>query len=116
MSARRRFRPSLTTTAAVLLAGLAAGTASAQAVFFVGTQLVSPVPGTPVLRGTRLLARLASIGGASATNPYLLKIEPGVYDLRMRTLAMKPFVDVEGSGEAVTIGGGTVERSGTLGR
>jgi hypothetical protein len=31
-----------------------------------------------------------------------LKIEPGVYDLGNGSLLMKPFVDVEGSGEAVT--------------
>jgi hypothetical protein len=44
------------------------------------TVLVSPV-GTPQQNGTALRNALASITGASATNPYLLKIEPGIYDL-----------------------------------
>ena len=37
------------------------------------------------------------------TNPYLLRIEPGVYDLITDTLQMKSYVDIEGSGENVTI-------------
>jgi hypothetical protein len=35
-------------------------------------------------------------------NPYLLYIEPDTYDLGNRTLQMKPFVDIEGSGELNT--------------
>ena len=31
-----------------------------------------------------------------------MKVEPGVYDLGTGTLRMKPFMDVEGSGEQVT--------------
>jgi hypothetical protein len=48
-----------------------------------------------------LLAKLGAITDASATNPYLLKIEPGVYELRFPVF-LKAHVDVEGSGEAVT--------------
>lgn len=77
------------------------------------TVVVGPVPGSPVLSGARLLLRHAALG-ASAANPSVLKIEPGVYDLRDRTLAMKPYVDVEGSGEGVTIVRGNAEITGTV--
>jgi hypothetical protein len=45
---------------------------------------------------------LDGIIDASATNPYLLKIEPGIYDLEF-LLVMKDYVDLEGSGEGVTV-------------
>lgn len=70
--------------------------------------VVSPV-GTATENGTALLNALAGISGASATNPYLLKIEPGVYDLGTSALVMKEWVDIEGSGELVT----TIKRSGS---
>jgi hypothetical protein len=67
----------------------------------VRTVIVGPA-GTATENGTALRAALASITTASATNPWLLKIEPGTYDLGTSTLYMKPYVDVEGSGEVVT--------------
>lgn len=57
---------------------------------------------TATENGTALVNALTGITGASATSPYLLKIEPGIYDLGAGTLTMKPFVDIEGSGEGVT--------------
>ncbi len=42
-------------------------------------------------------------GTPSATNPCLLKIAPGVYDLGGTSLFAEEFVDIEGSGENVTI-------------
>ena len=42
-----------------------------------------------------------SITDASATNPYLVKIGPGLYPLQAQ-LRMKPFVEIEGSGIGVT--------------
>lgn len=47
------------------------------------------------------VAAVNSITGASATNPYLVVIGPGVYTITS-TLVMKPFVDIAGSGENVT--------------
>jgi hypothetical protein len=41
-------------------------------------------------------------GTPSETNPCLLKILPGIYDISTNTLKMKPYVDIEGSGENVT--------------
>jgi hypothetical protein len=63
---------------------------------------VSPVPNNPAASGTALLNALASISGNSATNRYLLKIEPGTYDLGANQLVMKSYVDIEGSGQSVT--------------
>jgi len=52
--------------------------------------------------GSALVRALAGISGNSASNPYLVKIEPGVFDLVTASLTMKPYVDIEGSGEGVT--------------
>ena len=63
--------------------------------------VVGPI-GTASQNGSALLAALAGITDASATNPYLLKIEPGDYDVGSTRVTMKPFVDLEGSGELRT--------------
>jgi hypothetical protein len=64
---------------------------------------IGPVDPNPLASGTALLNTLASITDATATNRYLLKIEPGVYDLGADQLVMKPSVDIEGSGVGNTI-------------
>ncbi|HEY3122638.1 MAG TPA: hypothetical protein VGK70_01075, partial [Thermoanaerobaculia bacterium] len=66
------------------------------------TVLVSPVPGDAAASGTALLNAIAGITDASVTNPYLVKIEPGVFDLGNSTLTTKLYVDIEGSGRLVT--------------
>ena len=63
---------------------------------------MSPVPGDAQAGGARLLEALAGITSASEANPYVLKLEPGIYDLGTSPLAMRPYVDLEGSGEGVT--------------
>jgi hypothetical protein len=50
---------------------------------------------------TSLSAAMASITDASLTNPYVIKIAPGVYT-ESTAVGLKSFVDVEGSGERVT--------------
>ena len=47
------------------------------------------------------LAAMASITDASASNPYLIVIAPGVYNLGGQ-LVMKEFVNIAGSGKEVT--------------
>lgn len=47
-----------------------------------------------------LSSAMLSIADASAMNPYLIKIMPGVYETG--SIGMKPYVDVEGSGENIT--------------
>lgn len=72
-------------------------------VTYTRTILVSPSAGASATdNGTKLLNAVNSITDASASNPYLVKIEPGVYDLGSGTLNMKPHVDVQGSGWATT--------------
>ena len=68
---------------------------------YVQTVIVNPAS-TPGGSGTNLVNALAGITDASATKPYLLKIEPGIYDLNGAALTMKEYVDIEGSGEKVT--------------
>jgi len=52
--------------------------------------------------------------GASASEPCLVKIMPGVYNIGAGTLQMQSYVDIEGSGEAVTKITGTAGNSGAI--
>jgi hypothetical protein len=70
------------------------------------TVLVSPVAGDPVASGTALRNALTGIQSPSSTNPWLLKVEPGIYDVQGNSLQMRQWVSIEGSGiEATTIRG-----------
>lgn len=80
----------------------AASLAMAQTPPYLRTVVVSPVAGDPVASGDALLAALDGIPSPSASDPWLLKIEPGIYDVGTQTLQMRPFVDIEGSGPQVT--------------
>ena len=74
------------------------------------TVVVSPASGGDVASGTALQSALARINPASCPGEtWLLKIEPGTYDLGSSSLVMKPCVDIEGSGEEATriLGGGS---------
>lgn len=73
------------------------------------TVLVSPVPGDPVASGTALRNALAGISSPSSTNRWLLKIEPGIYDVSATPLQMRSWVDIEGSGMGVTTVRGSVQ-------
>jgi hypothetical protein len=66
------------------------------------TVVVSPV-GTDTENGQALLDAISGITDASASKPYLLHIEPATYDLGNGSLTMKPWVDIEGSGELNTV-------------
>lgn len=74
----------------------------------VQTVHVHPVPGNHTASGTALLNALAGITNASATKRYVIKIEPGIFELGSSRLVMKPYVDIEGSGQEATViqGGG----------
>lgn len=79
------------------------------------TVVVGPV-GTAAQNGAVLIGAMNSITNASEANRFLLKVEPGVYDLGTLPLQMKPFVDIEGSGELatrITAVGGTDEAEGS---
>jgi hypothetical protein len=79
-------------------------------VSFVRTVLVSPTGANAVADGGLLTSALAGISGASQENPYLVWVEPGVYDLGTGSLAIPSWVDVQGSGEDTT----TIEGEGTV--
>jgi hypothetical protein len=66
------------------------------------TIVVHPMSTGPTDSGTELLEAMANITNASATNPWLIKLDAGVFDLGTSSLVMKPYVDIEGSGEDVT--------------
>jgi hypothetical protein len=55
---------------------------------------------SPSAGGVAIAAAINSITDASATKQYLIKVEPGTYDTNV---FMKPFVDLEGSGEDSTV-------------
>jgi hypothetical protein len=78
---------------------LAAGAAGAQTT----TIQVSPVPANPPASGTALLNALAAITDNSSSKPYVLKLDPGMYYLASTQLLMKPYVDIEGSGQTATV-------------
>jgi hypothetical protein len=67
------------------------------------TIIVSP-NGIPTQNGTTLLQAMTLISNSnpSTSNPYLLKLEPGNYDLGNQSLTLLPYVDLEGSGEGTT--------------
>ncbi len=81
---------------------------------FVRTVIVSPVPGNPIASGDRLWDRLAAIDSPSNRKPFLLKVEPGIYHLGNRTLPLRSYVDLEGSGEGITFVVSTADASGTV--
>jgi hypothetical protein len=72
------------------------------------TVLVSP-KSTPAESGNALLNALHAITDASKDNPYLLILEPGIYDVGTNSVDMKSFVDIQGSGRYTTVILGAVE-------
>jgi hypothetical protein len=79
------------------------------------TIIVSP-NGTPTQNGTTLLTAMTRLASAnpSAANPYLLKLEPGNYDLLSQSLTLLSYVDLEGSGEDTTVISSTISSSGPV--
>lgn len=67
------------------------------------TVVVSPVSGDPIASGTTLRNALAGIPSPSSTNRWLLKIDPGIYEMQSTSLQMRSWVDIEGSGIGQTI-------------
>ena len=56
---------------------------------------------------TNPIDAMNSISDASETNPYLIVIAPGVYDIGTDDLDIKSFVSVAGSGPKITVITGT---------
>lgn len=72
-------------------------------VTYAQTVVVSPDPAGATASGTALIAALAAITDAASDKPYLLKVEPGTFDLGSSSLPMKTYVDLEGSGQRATV-------------
>jgi len=66
---------------------------------------------------TSIQAALNSIYNASASNPYLVWVAPGVYN---ETVTMKSYIDIEGAGESLTkityIGGSNLNYATVFGK
>ncbi|RBP53123.1 glycosyl hydrolase family 28-related protein [Arenicella xantha] len=60
---------------------------------------------------TNIQAAIDSISNASATNPYVVVIGPGQYDVAT-TIVAKEYVDITGSGQGTTIISGSVRARG----
>lgn len=57
----------------------------------------------PTAGGTALIITLANITDNSASKPYLITMDPGTYDVGDSRVTLKPFIDIQGSGQANTI-------------
>jgi|GEM_PF-1407655 len=90
----------------------AQGPAGPAGVSFVRTALVVG-DGSDAANGLALLSALSGIT-ASAADPWVLKLEPGIYDLGGAQLVLQPFIDLEGSGETVTRIKGSRNLSGVV--
>ncbi len=78
--------------------------------------LVRGDAGTAAQNAARLQAKVNSVTG-SATNRYVVLVEPGAYDFGTGRLTMKPFVDVVGAGPGRTVltgGGGATDDAATV--
>jgi len=76
------------------------------------TRVVVVSPGAnATASGANLLAAIAGFVNdptrATASSPWLIKIEPGVYNVIGSSITMPPFVDIEGSGQSSTLIAGT---------
>lgn len=81
---------------------------------YVRTVIVSPTPGSASASGQTLLQALAAINGAGSLDRWLLKVEPGVYDVGTTPVQMKSWVDMEGSGIGETLIRGTGQADETF--
>jgi hypothetical protein len=95
---------------ALLCSIIMAGTATAQT--YQRTVIVSPVPGDPAASGQALLAVLENIPAPSESDRWLIKIEPGIFDLGDSSLLMREWVDIEGSGNTEIQGRGRQDIKG----
>jgi hypothetical protein len=80
------------------------GDAGPPGVLLVRTVLVA-AGANPTSNGAALLGALAGLTDAGVNSPFVVKVEPGVFDVGTSTVPMRAFVDVEGSGPRTVIRG-----------
>jgi hypothetical protein len=99
----------VTATTATTANSVAVNAVTPAAIAFYGNvAVVAPSGGDYTNPATAMGAYNLWCGAPSATNPCLLKIMPGVYDIGTSPVAMQPYIDIEGSGQNVTVITGTV--------
>lgn len=59
--------------------------------------------------GAALLSRVAQVTASGPDNPYLLKLEPGTYDVGATVIPLGPYTSIEGSGRGSSIVKGKIE-------
>jgi len=82
---------------------IVAGLSPLIAVPTVRTIVISPDPSDATVGGSRLLSIIAELPIATANDQWLIKLEPGIYDLGTTTCVVPAYVHLEGSGMGVTI-------------
>ena len=98
-----------TATTATTANSVAVNAVTAATIAFYGNvAVVAPSGGDYSDPATAMGAYSSWCGTPSETNPCLLKIMPGVYDIGTSPVAMQPYIDIEGSGQNVTVITGTV--------
>jgi hypothetical protein len=86
-----------------------AAVTSAKIAFFNNVAIVAPSGGDFTNPALAMSNYSAWCGTPSPTNPCLLKIMPGVYNVGTTTVQMQPYIDIEGSGESTTMIQGNVD-------
>lgn len=64
---------------------------------------VVPPGDTPLIGGENLRKALQSIVKVSAEEPWLVFVEPGVYDLGPQGLQLRPYIHLQGAGQHLTV-------------
>jgi YVTN family beta-propeller protein len=89
---------------AVTGAKVAAGAITADKMGFYGKIAIVAQSGGNYNNPATAMGAFASwCGTPSASNPCLMKIMPGVYNIGTGSVNMQPYIDIEGSGENVTV-------------
>lgn len=92
--------------------GLSSGAVTPVKIAFLGNVAIVAPSGGDYTDPVTAMADLSMwCGTPSATNPCLLKIMPGIYDIGPNTLQMQQYVDIEGSGENTTKISGYIDSS-----
>jgi hypothetical protein len=91
---------------------LADGAVTPVKIGFLGKVAVVAVSGGDYTNpATAMVSYIDWCGTPSETNPCLLKIMPGVYDVGTSSVVMQPYIDIEGSGENTTVITGAVSNA-----
>jgi hypothetical protein len=85
-----------------LIGALLAASLPSIATAQVRTVLVPVVPGNPLASGLALVTALAAIPSPSAADPWVIQLEPGLYEIPTIPLQMRAGVSLVGSGVGAT--------------